>query len=69
MKWKVTAFLDIYIPKKILNMFILIEIRMDVLRSITVLTHLQIDPAHCERDEIMHKVKQIRLNHLYTANN
>jgi len=42
---------------------------MDVLRSLTVLTHLQIGPIHCERDEIMHKVKQIPLNQLYTADN
>jgi hypothetical protein len=50
-------------------MFILVEVRMDVLRSLTVLTHLQMDPTHCERDEIMHKVKQIPLNHLYAADN
>jgi len=52
---------------KILNMFIRIGVRMDVLRSLTVLTHLQMDPTHCERDEIMHKVKQIPLNYFYTA--
>ena len=58
-----------YIPKKILNMFILIEVRMDVLRSLTVLTHLQMDTTRCERDEIVHKVKHIPLNHLYSADN
>jgi hypothetical protein len=66
MKWKIIAFLDIY-PKEnseYVYSRTFIEDRMDVLRSFMVLTYLPVGPTHCERDEIMHKCKQIPLNHL-----